>query len=103
MAGVHVDEAEPELAVPLDIELADIEEAEAEIGAGEVRVGRVRVVEPDRRLAPGPVAEAVGQLEAAVGLDPGQGEGVAAAVLRPVGSTIRPTSETRGPVRSRPE
>ena len=43
MAGVHVGEAEPELAVPLDIELADTEEAEAEIAVGEARVRAVRV------------------------------------------------------------
>ena len=73
VAGVHVDQPEPQLVVPLDVELADVEEAEAEIA--ERAVGR------RGRLAPRLVAVAVGQGERAVALEPTQAERVAVAVV----------------------
>jgi hypothetical protein len=71
VAGVHVVQAETEPVVPLDVELADVEEPEAEIGD--------RAVGGRGRPAPGVVAVAVGQGQAAVGLEPAQVERVAVA------------------------
>ncbi len=66
--------------VPLDIRCADIQEAEPEI-AERRRDGR-------RRRAPGVVGVAVGEAEAAVGLDLPEGERV--AVARPGREIDRP-------------
>jgi hypothetical protein len=71
VAGVHVREAQPQLVVPLDVELADVGEPEAEVAD--------RVVGRRGRLAPRLVAVAVGEGERPVGVEAGQVDRVAVA------------------------